>query len=221
VGDTVVDDPGREAEAEDDELSPLARPGTTLVVGPSNVGKTTLTARALERWLDAHGAAGVVVFDFGPEVERDGRLLGGRLDRFTDCFDRDEPAATTRGDRTTVRRWESGLWQGVLDAHAPRTEGETDTDAISLARENAMGAARLFDRAPASPRAVFVNDATIAFQHDSGDPDRLLAYCARAAVAVVNAFAGDELGSDDAVSRQERTALDALEAGADRTVRLW
>jgi hypothetical protein len=39
-------------------------------------------------------------------------------------------------------------------------------------------------------------------------------------VAVVNAFESDELGTDDAVSRQERLALDALVAGADRIVRL-
>jgi hypothetical protein len=108
----------------------------------------------------------------------------------------------------------------VLDAHAPRAAAESGARAVALAGENARTAARLFDDAPADPRAVFVNDATIALQHPSGDPDRLLAYCARAEVAVVNAFESDELGTDDAVSRQERLALDALVAGADRIVRL-
>nr|WP_318568877.1 hypothetical protein [Salinigranum marinum] len=202
----------------DDPDGSIRPAGTTLLVGPSNVGKTTRTARALEAWVAARGARGVVVFDFGPELERDGRLLGGRLGRFTDLLDDAEPISVA--GRTTVRRSADGLWYGVLDAHAPRTEGGTATEAVTLARENARGAARLLARAPSTPRAVFVNDATIALQHPTGDPDRLLSYCARADAAVVNAFESDELGTDDRVSRQERGALDALVAGADRVVRL-
>jgi hypothetical protein len=211
-----------------DEDLPFPLSGTTLVVGPSNVGKTTLTARALERWVGTHGSGGVVVLDFGPELRRDGRLLGGRLARFTDLLDglgdREESsggeASVERGDRTTVRRSPDGLWLGLLDAHAPRAESATDAEAVALARENARGAARLFDRVPAGPRAVFVNDATIALQHPAGDVDRLLAYCSDAAVAVVNAFESDELGTDDPVSRAEARALEALAEGADRVVRL-
>jgi hypothetical protein len=209
---------GTEVAVEDgtDDGLPFPLSGSTLVVGPSNVGKTTLTARALERWVDAHGPAGVVVFDFGPELERDGRLLGGRLSRFTDLLD----GPATEESRATVSRTADGLWYGVLDAYAPRAGSDTEAEAVALAGENAWGAAELFARAPTRPAAVFVNDATIAFQHPTGDVDRLLAYCRRADAAVVNAFESDELGTDDAVSRQERRVLESLETGVDRVRRL-
>ena len=176
---------------------PLA--GSTLVVGPSQAGKTRLTARALDAWVDREGSAGVVVLEFAPEVERDGQVLGGRLDRFTTVPD--------------------GAWHGVLDAHAPRSEGETATESAALARDNAARAERVLDAAP-EPRAVFVNDATIPLQHESVDAERLTAYCGRAECAVLNAFESDELGTDDPVSRRERSALASLRAWADRTVDL-
>jgi hypothetical protein len=179
---------------------PVPLSGTTLLVGPSNVGKTRLTARALEAWLDREGPDGVVVLEFGPEVERGGRLLGGRLDRFT----------TVPGE----------AWHGVLEAHAPRASADSADAAADLAADNARRADTILDAAPAAPRAVFVNDATIPFQTQSADPARLLAYCSRAEVAVLNALESDELGTDDAVSRAERAALAAFRAHADRVVSL-
>ena len=179
---------------------PFPLEGTTLVTGPSNVGKTRLTARALDAWVADRGAAGVVVLDFAPEVERDGRLLGGRLDRFT-----------------TVPR---GAFHGVLEARAPRSEGDDEAEALAYAADNAERALALLEAVPAEPAAVFVNDATIPFQHPEGDPDRLLAYCERADAAVLNAFDSDELGADHPVSRHERDALEQLAAGADRRVEL-
>jgi len=171
--------------------------GRTLVVGPSNVGKTTATAAALEAWLDDRGPDGVVVLDFAPEIERDGRILGGRLDR-----------ATTIPD---------AVWYGVLDAHAPRSEGTDDEAALALARDNADRARDLVADAPADPTAVFVNDATIPLQAD-GAIDPLREYCEGATLVVANAFESDELGTDDPVSRHERAALDGLRAWADRVV---
>jgi hypothetical protein len=178
---------------------PLA--GNVLVVGPSQVGKTTTTARALEAWIAREGTAGVVVLDFAPEIEVDGRVLGGRITRFTGIPD--------------------DVWHGILDAHAPRAESDGDADeATRLAADNARRADRLLGAAPSSPRAVFVNDATIPFQHDLGDPDRLLTYADRAEVAVLNAFESDELGVDDPVSRRERGVLEAFRRWADRVIEL-
>jgi hypothetical protein len=188
----------------DDDPVPLA--GSTLIVGPSGAGKTRLTARALEAWVDAHGPAGVVVLDFAPEVERDGRILGGRLDRFTTPPE--------------------GAWTGVLAAHAPRSESDTNEEAVALAADNADRARDLLDRAAdvltdaPAPRAVFVNDATIPLQGPDSDPSLLTDLCDRADCAVVNAFESDELGTNDPVSRQERASLEALSAWADRVVRL-
>jgi hypothetical protein len=178
----------------------VPRSGTTLIVGPSNAGKTRLTARALEDRLDREGPAGVVVFEFAPEIERDGTVLGGRLDRF-----HTPPAA---------------VWRGVLDAHAPRAAADTADEAAALAADNARRATRLFDAAPDDPRAVFVNDATIPFQHPDGDPARLLEYCDRAEMAVLNALAGDAIAGDDPVSRVERRTLSALRGGVDRVLEL-
>ncbi|AZH26879.1 hypothetical protein [Haloplanus aerogenes] len=184
----------------DDATLPVPLAGTTLIVGPSNTGKTRLTARALTAWLDREGAEGVVVFEFAPEVERDGRILGGRLDRFV------APPA--------------GVWRGVLDAHAPRATADTDDEAVTLAADNARRAADIFDAAPADPRAVFVNDATIPFQTPDADPARLLDYCAGAEVAVLNALEADAIVTDDPVSRAERAALDTFRERVDRVVRL-
>jgi len=178
---------------------PLER--RVLIVGPSQVGKTTMTARALDDWVAAHGAAGVVVLDFAPEYEAEGRILGGRITRFTTVPDE--------------------AWHGVLEAHAPRAQSEGVTEeAVRLAGDNAARAVELLRAAPRPPRAVFVNDATIPFQHERGDPAELLAYCDRADVAVLNAFDSDELGIEDPVSWLERRTLAAFRRWADRVVEL-
>jgi hypothetical protein len=174
--------------------------GATLVTGPSNAGKTRTTAAAIESWLDREGTEGVVVLDFAPELERDGTVLGGRLDRFI-----------------TVPET---VWVGRIDARAPRAESETDDQAVELARDNARRARRQMEILPQNPHAVFVNDATIPFQHEAATVSRLTEYCDRADVAVLNAFDSDELGVDDPVSRAERDALERLRNWPDRTVDL-
>ena len=174
--------------------------GTTLLTGPSNVGKTRLTARAMDMWIANCGSAGVVVLDFAPEVEHDGRLLGGRLSRFTSV--------------------PSGAWYGILKAHAPRAEGDSDATIQKLAATNSENAVRLLNAAPAKPTAVFVNDATIPFQSDKLSLHHLTDYCDRAEVAVLNAFESDKLGTDDSVSRHEEGALDVLKTWVGRIVEL-
>ncbi|WP_424003217.1 hypothetical protein ACOZ4I_03870 [Haloarcula salina] len=174
--------------------------GSTLLTGPSNVGKTRLTAAALDAWLDREGTDGVVVLDFAPEFERDGTVLGGHLDRFTEI--------------------PNEVWVGRMDARAPRAESDTPEQAQALARENWRRARTLLDAVPGAPRAVFVNDVTIPFQHGRESPDDLLDYCDTAACCVCNAFDSDELGVDNPVSRAERDALVRVRAWADRTVEL-
>lgn len=179
---------------------PFPLRGTTLISGPSNTGKTRLTARALDAWVAERGAEGVVVLEFAPEIERDGVLLGGRLDRFVEIPD--------------------AAFHGVLDAHAPRAAADDEAEARQYAADNAERARSILRAAPATPAAVFVNDATIPFQHASGDPDRLSSYCEDAEAAVLNAFESDELGADHPVTRHERDALDRLAASVDRRVEL-
>ncbi|MFO7926194.1 MAG: hypothetical protein ACQET5_02500 [Halobacteriota archaeon] len=183
-----------------DDRSTVPLSGTTLIVGPSGVGKTRRTARALEAWLDTRGPAGVVVLEFGPSIVRDGDIVGGRIDRFVDVPE--------------------DVWHGVLEAHAPRLQGSDEAEVRALARRNAERARGILDSIPPDPTAVFVNDATIPFQHESGEPDVLVRYCDRADCAVVNAYEGDGFGTDGAVSRRERAVLKRLRTWADRVLRL-
>ncbi|MFC6798505.1 MULTISPECIES: hypothetical protein [unclassified Haladaptatus] len=173
--------------------------GRLLFTGPSNVGKTKRTAEALQAWVEGHGTEGVVVLDFAPEVERDGRLLGGRLTRFLDIPE--------------------GVWYGVIDAHAPRAAASSPAEASQLAGENATRARSLLETAP-TPTAAFVNDATIPFQAAGSDVTRLFEWLDPATVAVVNALESDELGRDDEISRREKRVLDRLRSWADTNRRL-
>jgi len=174
-------------------------PRRLLVTGPSDVGKTRTTARLFEEWVADNGPDGVVLLDFAPEIERDGRLLGGRLTRFVDPGE---------------------AWYGAVEAHAPRAEGDDEAAALALARENGGVAAQLLAVAPAAPRAVFVNDATIPFQDPDREVGRLLDYVAGAERVVCNALDSDELGTDDPVSRAERASLGRLREWADAEQRL-
>lgn len=182
-----------------DEL-PFPLRGSICITGPSGAGKTRLTARALETWLDIHGPEGVVVIDLGPEVRRGDRVLGRRLDRFIEL-----PEA---------------VWVGRVEAHGPRAEGTTDEEAMELARANARRVAVTLAEAPSNPKAVFINDCTLAAHAPSNPLDELLAYCDGATLAVVNAYDGTELGIDDPISRNEREALAVVTRWADRHVAL-
>lgn len=168
--------------------------GRVLLTGPSNVGKTRLTARAFAAWVEEHGPDDVAILDFAPEIEREGILLGGRLDRFLDVPDR--------------------AWAGILDAHAPRAASDTEKEALDLARENAVNGMKLVEALPPS-RAVFVNDATIPFQHETGDVEAMLSACEDSEFVVINAFSGNELGTEDPISRREREARRRLAEWAD------
>lgn len=174
--------------------------GRTLIVGPSGAGKTSLTARTLADWLTDGRTRETVVFEFGPELDRGDRVVGRRLCRFVELPDE--------------------VWVDPVEANAPRSQGGEEAEVLELARENAERSNRRFDDAPSDPDAVFVNDATIAFQHESGDLDGFMRYCSEADCAVVNAYEGDEFGNDDPVSQRERTVLQRLRNWADRTVEL-
>lgn len=185
----------RDVLVEIDDESVVTDTGSTLIVGPSGAGKTRLTARALQNWLDEKGTDGVVVLEFGPAIEHDGRLVGGRLDRFVEIPD--------------------DVFHGVLDAHAPRLEGETEAETQNLAKTNAEHAQRLWDALPPDPVAVFANDVTVPFQHASAAVARLTRYADRATCSVVNAYEGDALDSGDRVSDSERAVLETLRNWAD------
>jgi hypothetical protein len=179
---------------------PFELSGRTLITGPSNVGKTRLTARAIERWVDTRGSSGVVVLEFGPAYEHEGRVLGRHVEAFDAVPD--------------------DVWNGGIDAHAPRAQSPDEAGAVELAAANADAASDVLESAPRSPDAVFVNDATIPFQHPSGDPSALFEYCEDASCAVANALDRDRLVGDDPISQEERATLTSLDGWADRRIEL-
>lgn len=173
--------------------------GRTLVRGPSNVGKTRLTAAALDRHLELHGPRNVAVLEFAPEIRVDDRMIGGRLDRFVDV-----PGT---------------VWVGKIDARAPRLESETEAEVLALAAQNAAAAERVMAAMPDRPRALFVNDATIPFQHPASNPARWLARWKDAETAVCNGFQGTELG-EGTIGTRERLVQNLLEAWATTVLEL-
>lgn len=182
-----------------DGSPPIRLEGSTLVVGPTNVGKTRLTAGAMRRWIGRHGPEGVVVIDLAPDLVVDGRRIGGPIERF-------EPVP-------------DGVWFARVETDGPRTEGVDGADTAGIAARNADRATRAFRAAPADPVAVFVNDVTLALHDDVGRVGGITAYCDRARCAVVNAHEGGDLDRDDAISRREREAVRRLVDWADRVVR--
>ncbi len=174
--------------------------GVTLIVGPLQAGKTHATAEILTRWLDRHGGSDVVVLDFAPSIPTEDGVIGGRIDRFIELPD--------------------SVWYGTIEARGPRSEGDSIAEMQSLAKQNADRVRHILKRAPASPRAVFVNDVTIGYQHDPDDLDMLQGYCQEAACVVLNAYEGDELTRADPISINERAVLDSLRQWSDREIRL-
>ena len=173
--------------------------GRTLIRGPSNVGKTRLTAAALGRHLDRSGPNGVAVLEFAPEIQVGERMVGGRLDRFIDV--------------------PQDVWVGKIEARAPRLEGETEAESLAIAAANATAAEQIMAAMPARPRALFINDATIPFQHPSSRPAYWLSQWKHAEVAICNAYRGNELGGGS-ISNRERNVQGRLESWATTVIEL-
>lgn len=169
--------------------------GRLLITGASGTGKTRATARALREWVRTHGSREVAILEFGPEVSYEGRTIGRRLDQYVPLPPR--------------------AWRGVVDTHAPRIEGATPDAVRRLAAENARVAAAVIEGMPTDRRAVFVNDATIPFQHPTADPALLLDRLADVEYAVLNAYTGEEFG-DAAIAEHEREVVARFRAWADR-----
>lgn len=174
--------------------------GVTLITGPLQAGKTSATADALDRWLAHYGHEDVVIIELAPEIQTPEGVIGGRLDRFIEI--------------------PKTIWYGTIDAIGPRSTGETRDEIDQLARQNANELLDLLDRAPPSPQAVFVNDATIGFQHSPNHVSHLERYCSEATCVVLNAYDGDEFDDDDPVSQREQAALERLRTWADREISL-
>lgn len=172
-----------------------------LITGPTGSGKTRHTAALLEAWVQTHGTDGVVVLEFAPEHRtRDGRILGRRMRRYMEIPE--------------------GIVYHEVQTHAPRAWASDEEGSIDLAHENMDSCARAIHAAPRSPRALFVNDATIAYHVPGADPGPLLARIREAGVAVVNALDPQGFDPEHPVTRQERRVLEALTQATKKIDRL-
>ena len=180
-----------------DEL-PFPLQGSTLITGPSNSGKTRLTSKALEKWTSLNGSKNVIVLEFGPEYLYNGRVLGRHLSRFTTL--------------------NSDIWYGYLETYAPRAESKNEKEALKMASMNSERAETLISTLPPTKKAIFINDITIPLQSPSQNLDTLINYCDGAECSVINAFKGTELGSNDPISKFEKSSLSKLQKWADRTI---
>jgi len=179
---------------------PFPLGGSTLITGPSNSGKTTLTSKAISHWISENGSENIVILEFGPEYFHNGKILGRHLSRFID--------------------FPPDIWYGHLETYAPRAEGRDLSESMKLAAINAERASFLLDTLPPDPIAVFVNDTTIPLQSPSTNFQTLVDYCDQATCVVLNAFNGSELGSVDPISQFEISSIELLQSWANRCVTL-
>ena len=180
-------------------LASIPSTGRTVIRGASNVGKTRLTAAALARYVHCHGTEQVVLFDFAPTIVQADRIIGGRIDRFYEI--------------------PPGVWTGKIEAWGPRIESKSKEEALALARKNAVMAGMVMDQMPNDPRAIFVNDMTIPFQHPSADLSPRLKRWEVADHVVCNAYFGRELGAGPIADR-EKTLHEAITAWASTVIDL-
>lgn len=172
----------------------------TLILGEVNSGKTRLTRRILEAFLEA-GEGSILVVDLSPRPQSD----------------RGQEDLHGVGGRLLAER-PPGLTVLETVLYAPRLESRDEDSARKLAKENAGRIQELLQRAEAMrPCALFVNDASMYLQ--AGDGRRFHAWVRSAPTAVVNAYLGRSLGSG-ALSRREREAVLKLMEQADRRILL-
>lgn len=178
----------------------------TLIVGDINSGKTRLSKRILEGFLDCR-EGDVIIVDLAPYIlrydlarKRDLSGVGGALEA--------PPDHVNRGN---VRRFSAGLVP-------PRLRAKTQEEALFYAGQNALIIEGMFRRAfEGRVEILFVNDCSMYLQ--AGDPSRLLEWIRAAKTAVVNGYYGTRLGGGP-VSEREREGMDHLMANCDRLIRL-
>jgi hypothetical protein len=171
-----------------------------LVTGPSGCGKTRRTADLLAEWLQRQGPQGVVVVEFAPEHDLgDGRVLGRRLERYLEIPDE--------------------VLYLMVETKAPRAGAAGEEQAVEVAQANQEAAEEVWRRMPSGPKALFVNDATMAFHVPGSDPASLLQAIEASGVAVVNALDPQGFEADHPITLQELRVLERIGHVVDRVER--
>lgn len=155
----------------------------TVITGPVNSGKTTLTTRILHSFLQSGYGEKIAVLDFAPlQIS----TIGGKLD--------------TSKDKSIV----------YLTAHiaAPRLMGRDAAHTLQLAEENAMKIEELFSKYMEYKREIlFINDVTLYLQ--AGSLNKLLGVIKNSHTRIINCYYGDSF-ADSELTRRERKLTDDL-----------
>lgn len=162
----------------------------TLIKGDVGTGKTRLTESLLRRAAEVFPTGHITVIDLAPERRSAGmRLVGGTM--------------SVPNEVKYLRP--SKIW-------APRLEGRTKEEVVSLAKANAEAIETIFDIFKNTPTPIlFINDLTI-YLH-AGSLERLIEVIEMADTFVGNAYEGLGLKEDkgSGISERERSLLKQLE----------
>ncbi len=173
-----------------------------LVLGESASGKTRLMASLLNEAAAIVDPEKITLLDFAPRARSVGGVgIGGRV---ADIY---EGVHVLRHYSPNIR--------------APRLEGRTREEVLSIAGQNASRTTRCLRAYLYSPTPVLlVNDLSLHLH--AGDPNKLLDAISRSETFVGNAYQGSLLSEDrgSGISERERRLLDHISLRLDLTVRL-
>jgi energy-coupling factor transporter ATP-binding protein EcfA2 len=173
-----------------------------LFLGESGSGKTRLIASLLREAIEAAGPEQVTLLDFAPKSTTVGGIrVGGKV---TEIY---------RPTRRLCRRCSPTI-------RAPRLEGRTKEEVVSIATQNALRTTRCLQWYSSAPTPIlFVNDMSIHLH--AGDPDVLIDTISKSETFIGNAYRGlllrDDKGSG--IAKRETILLERVSKHVDRT--LW
>lgn len=172
-----------------------------LIVGEVNSGKTTLTQKILDGFSRENLGGSILVLDLAPEIPQDLAArkglsgIGGSL-------------------RAPQRKGIRYLRPSLVP---PRLMGNTQEQALELARANLEAIKKTMALAEAGEETLFLNDASMYLQ--AGSARELFSWLERFRTVVANGYMGEKLGSGE-LSKRERAQMEALARLFDRVVRL-
>ena len=162
----------------------------SLIVGEVNTGKTSYTAKILQRFFD-EGILNPTIIDMAP---RSTKGIGGKM---------------------KIDSRHSGKYV-TTEIVAPRLVGKSVDETRMLAERNAGLIDEVFAVYLKKPGEVlFINDISIYLQ--AGDLDKLLAYLQTTPTVVMNGYYGASLGGGE-LGKRERKQMKRLQECCDRVI---
>lgn len=174
-----------------------------LFLGESGSGKTRLMASLLKEAMVRVDPGNITLLDFAPRARSiQGVEVGGKI--------------------ADIYRPVRGLGRYCSPSiRAPRLEGSTGEEVLSIARQNALRMTPCLEAYLSSPTPVlFIND--ISMYLHAGDTGLLLEAISRSKTFIGNGYQGSLLSDDkgSGITERERRLLERVSLLLDMTVRL-